>query len=256
MISPILKRCCGLDVHKDSITATLLKEGSKGKIIKAVKEFGTFKEDVLKMKQWLIKEKCEAVGMESTGIFWSPIYDTLHEELKVSLVNARTIKNVPGRKTDVLDSEWLAELLRCGLLKPSFIPSKELGNLRMKTRYRISILKQYQAEKNRVTKVLETAGIKLGNVAIDIFGLSGLLILNDLLEGSKSALEIAQSSSKRLKADTLQIAKAIDGNLDNDKKYLLNEMKKHLEWLARKLMKLNEEILSSIEPYKEEWKLI
>lgn len=256
MISPILKRCCGLDAHKNSIAATLLKEGRQGKITKTVKEFGTFKEDVIKMKQWLIKEKCEAVAMESTGIFWSPIYDILHEELKVSVVNARNIKNVPGRKTDVLDSEWLAELLRCGLLKPSFIPSKELRNLRMKTRYRVAILKQYQAEKNRVTKVLEAAGIKLGNVASDIFGLSGLLILKDLLEGSKNVLEIAQSSGKRLRADTVQIAKAIDGNLDNDKKFLLNEMKNHLEWIARKLMKLNEEILVSMEPYKEEWKLI
>jgi transposase len=126
----------------------------------------------------------------------------------------------------------------------------------MKTRYRFSILKQYQAEKNRVTKVLEAAGIKLGNVASDIFGQSGLLILKDLLEGSKNMLEIAQSSGKRLRADTMQIAKAIDGNLDNDKKFLLNEMKKHLEWLARKLMKLNDEILFSIEPYKEEWQLI
>ena len=188
--------------------------------------------------------------------FGLPYTDILHEELKVSVVNARNIKNVPGRKTDVLDSEWLAELLRCGLLKPSFIPSKELRNLRMKTRYRVAILKQYQAEKNRVTKVLEAAGIKLGNVASDIFGQSGLLILNDLLEGKKNVLEIAQSRGKRLRADTVQIAKAIDGNLDNDKKYLLNEMKKHLEWLARKLMKLNEEILFSMEPYKKEWKLI
>ena len=256
MISPILKRCCGLDVHKDSIAATLLKEGRQGKITKTVKEFSTFKEDVIKMKKWLIKEKCEAVCMESTGVFWSPVYDILHGELDVRIVNARSVKNVPGRKTDVLDSEWLAELLRCGLLKSSFIPSKELRNLRMKTRYRVAILKQYQAEKNRVTKVLEVAGIKLGNVASDIFGQSGLLILNDLLEGSKSALEIAQSSGKRLRADTVHIAKAIDGDLDNDKKFLLNEMKKHLEWLARKLMKLNDEILFSIEPYKEEWKLM
>ena len=256
LISPIVKRCCGLDVHKNSITATLLKEGSKGKITKKVKEFGTFKEDVIKMKQWLIKEKCEAVAMESTGIFWSSIYDTLHKELKVSVVNARNIKNVPGRKTDVLDSEWLAELLRCGLLKPSFIPSKELRNLRMKTRYRVAILKQYQAEKNRVTKVLESAGIKLGSVASDIFGVSGQLILKDLLEGGKNVSEIAQSSGKRLRADSVQIAKAIDGDLDNDKKYLLTEMRKHLEWLARKMIKLDEEILISIEPYKEEWQLI
>lgn len=256
MISPILKRCCGLDVHKDSITATLLKEGSQGKITKKVKEFGTYKEDVLKMKQWLIKEKCEAVCIESTGIFWSPIYDILHEELKVSIVNARNVKNVPGRKTDVLDSEWLAELLRCGLLKPSFIPSKQLRNLRMKVRYRVSVLKQYQAEKNRVTKVLESAGIKLSTIASDAFGASGLLILKDLLEGSKNVLEIAQTSGKRLKADTVRIAQAIDGDLDNDKKFLLNEMKKHLEWLARKMMKLNDEILSSIEPYKNEWQLI
>ncbi|MEW6003646.1 MAG: IS110 family transposase [Nitrospirota bacterium] len=256
MISSILKRCCGLDVHKKSIIATLLKEGNEGKISRKVKEFGTFKEDVMKMKQWLIKEKCEAVAMESTGIFWFPLYDLLHEELKVSVVNARNIKNVPGRKTDVLDSEWLAELLRCGLLKPSFIPSKQLRNMRLKIRYRVAILKQYQAEKNRVMKVLEAAGIKLSSVASDIFGVSGLLILKDLLEGSKNVLEIAQSRGKRLKADTLQIAKAIDGNLDNDKKFLLNEMIKHLQWLARKIMKLNDEILSDIEPFKKECQLI
>lgn len=256
MISPILKRCCGLDVHKNSITATLLKEENEGKITKKVKEFSTFKDDVMKMKKWLIKEKCESIAMESTGIFWSPLYDLLHEELKVSVVNARNIKNVPGRKTDVLDSEWLAELLRCGLLKPSFIPSKELRNLRLKVKYRVAILKQYQAEKNRIMKILEAAGIKLGSVASDIFGVSGLLILKDLLEGGKNVLEIAQSSGKRLKADTLQIAKAIDGDLDNDKKFLLNEMKKHLEWLAKKMMKLNVEILFNIEKFKEEWQLI
>jgi len=256
LISPILKRCCGLDVHKKSIMATLLKEGSQGKITKTTKEFGTFKNDVMKMKQWLLKEKCESVAMESTGIFWSSIYDLLHEELELSVVNARNVKKVPGRKTDVLDSEWLAELLRCGLLKPSFIPSKELRNLRMKARYRFSVLKQYQAEKNRVTKVLEAAGIKLGSVASDIFGVSGLLILKDLLEGNKNLLAIAQTSGKRLKADKVQIAQAIDGDLDNDKKFLLNEMKRHLDWLARKLMKLNNEILGSIEPYKKEWQLL
>ncbi len=256
MISPILKTCCGLDVHKKFITATLLKEDKYGKVNKKTKEFGTFKEDILKLKDWLKKEKCQSAAIESTGVLWSPIYDILNEELKVNIVNAKNMKNVPGRKTDILDSEWLAELLRCGLLKPSFIPSKGLRNLRMKTRYRMAILKQYQAEKNRVIKVLESAGIKLSCVASDVFGFSGSLILKDLLEGKKTIFEIAEGSGKRLKADTLEIARSIDGNLDEDKKFLLSEMIKHIEWLERKLTKLSEEILLSIEPYKEEWQLL
>jgi len=208
------------------------------------------------MKDWLLEEGCKDVAIESTGVFWFPIYDILNEELKMSVVNAKHIKNVPGRKTDINDSEWIAELLRCGLLKSSFIASKELRNLRMKTRYRVSIVKEYQAEKNRIAKILEAAGVKLGNVASDIFGYSGMLILKDLLEGKKTTLQIALSSGKRLKADAIEISKAIDGNLDRDKKFLLNEMISNLIWLKRKIDALDEGILLSIEPYKQEWQLL
>ncbi|WP_052567569.1 IS110 family transposase [Candidatus Magnetobacterium casense] len=152
----LLKGCAGLDVHKKVVVCTVLKECEDGKLVKDTREYATFRHNLKKLASWLKKEEVEMAVMESTGIYWRTVYDVLEEEeLKVMVVNAQHVKKVPGRKTDVSDSQWLAELSRCGLLRASFIPPRDMRQLRLLTRYRRKLSEIIAGEKNRLQKVLE-----------------------------------------------------------------------------------------------------
>jgi len=184
MIEPIVKRIAGLDVHKMVVVGTVLIEEEDGSIKQETREFGTFKRDRRQMCQWLKGHEVELVAMESTGIYWKSIYATLERaEILAYVVNARHVKNVPGRKTDVSDSQWLASLARVGLLRPSFIPTKDLRELRIISRQRMKINQTLSAEKNRLNKVLDDAGIRLGGVASDIDGVSAQKIIEGIILG-------------------------------------------------------------------------
>src|SRR5437868_5495654 len=166
----IYPHCCGLDIHKRNVTACLICPDAHGTPTKTIRSFGTMTEDLLALSDWLAASGCTHVAMESTGVYWKPIYNLLEDRFQLLLVNARHIKTVPGRKTDVRDCEWIADLLRHGLLKPSFVPDRRERELRELTRYRSSLVRERTAEVNRLQKTLEGANIKLAAVASDLMG--------------------------------------------------------------------------------------
>jgi transposase len=192
-MNPILDVCCGLDVHKDSIVACLLKTEStkinnpnKEMGVTEIRTFSTFPESLEELKKWLESEKCRHVAMESTGVYWFPVYETLEDafdgEIQILVTNARHMRNVPGRKTDVKDAEWIANLLCCGLLRGSFIPDKEVRELRDLTRYRKHVVQDITKQKNRIEKSLQKYGFKLSTFMSDILCISGRNIINLLVE--------------------------------------------------------------------------
>jgi transposase len=169
----LIERAAGLDVHKETVVASVMGSGIK----KETKTFATMTNDLIRLKQWLKERGITHVAMESTGVYWKPIFNILEDTFEVMLVNARHVKNVPGRKTDVKDSEWLCKLLRSGLITGSFIPPKEIRELRDLTRYKKKLIQAVASEKQRIEKILEDANIKLSSIASDIFGVSGIIII-------------------------------------------------------------------------------
>src|SRR5216683_6815047 len=190
--------CCGLDVHLKTVVACLLKVVGQ-KVHKQVRVFKTMTQDILALSDWLQAEDCTHVGMESTGVYWKPIYNLLEGHFELLVVNAQHMKAVPGRKTDVHDAEWIADLLQHGLLKPSFIPDRDQRDLRDLTRTRTSLIDERSAAVQRLQKVLEDANIKLGGVATDVMGVSGRAILAALLEGTAEPAEMAELARGKLR---------------------------------------------------------
>jgi transposase len=183
----ILYPCCaGLDVHAKTVVACLIKEGKR-----RTRTYSTLTDDLLTLLDWLVAEECPPVAIESTGVYWRPVFNLLEGPLEVILVNARHIKAVPGRKTDVKDSEWLAELLRHGLLKASFIPPVEIRELRELTRYRQTLVKDQAAIANRIQRIIESGNIKLGQVVSNCLGVSGRRMLRALANGERDGENIA-----------------------------------------------------------------
>lgn len=257
MISAIAKSVAGLDIHKAIIVCTLLREDSKGQPVKTTKEYKTFRHDIHRLAKWLKASDVELVVMESTGVYWKQTYEALEEEeLKVYVVNARYVKNVPGRKTDVMDSEWLAELGRCGLLKPSFIPPRDFRELRLLIRYRRKLKAVLSAERNRLHKHLEVAGIKLSCVVSKIDGVSALRMIEAVLEG-KEPKEIVGLAVGRLKKKKKALLKAFEGYELSDRiQSLMEGILKHIRWLEIRLNEIDMQVVAAMEPYKEEWCLL
>src|SRR5712692_3227150 len=187
--------CGGLDVHAKTVVACLIKQGKK-----QIRTFATMTDELLQLADWLSSAGCTHVAIESTGVYWKPVFNILEGLLAVILVNARHIKAVPGRKTDVRDCEWLADLLRHGLLKASFIPPVEIRELRELTRSQQTLVTEHTAVANRRQKLLESANIKLGQVASDVLGLSGRLMLRALAEGEQEAATLAELAQGKLKS--------------------------------------------------------
>src|SRR5215216_6124239 len=177
LMDVVYERCCGLDVHKRTVVACLLTPGPQGQPQKAVRTFGTMTGDVLALAEWLAAAGCSHVAMEGTRVYWQPIWNLLEDRFVLLLVNARHVKAVPGRKTDVKDAEWLADLLRYGLLAGSFVPDREQRELREVTRYRTALLRERAATANRLQKTLEAANLKLASVVTDITGKSSRAML-------------------------------------------------------------------------------
>src|SRR5215471_4622689 len=181
----LYQRCCGIDLHKKMIVACLLMCTAQG-VQKEIQTFGTMLQDLYRLRDWLKANACEAVAMESTGVFWKPIWNVLEGELELLLVNAKHIKAVPGRKTDIKDAEWIADLLQHGLLRASFVPARPQRELRDVTRYRSSLAADRARLVNRIQKTLEDTNIKLASVATDITGKSGRAILAAMHAGEQN----------------------------------------------------------------------
>jgi transposase len=190
---------CGLDVHKKRVVACLLTSPSVGEVVRTVRTFGTMTEDLLALSDWLAAANWTHVAMESTGVYWKPIWNLLEDDFSLLLINPRDIKAVPGRKTDITDAEWIADLLRHGLLRGSYVPDRPQRELRELTRYRTSLVRERTAQANRLQKTLEEANIKLASVATDILGPSGREMLQALVAGATDAAAHAQRSKGLLR---------------------------------------------------------
>src|SRR5215475_1857142 len=220
---------CGLDVHQATVVACLLIVLSSGKVHKQVRTFGTTTRELVSLREWLLSEGCTHVAMESTGVYWKPVYAVLVGTLQLVVANAQHIKKVPGRKTDVKDAEWIADLLCHGLLRPSFVPPAPIRELRDLTRYRRKLVESQTAERNRLLKLLETANIKLASVATDVFGVSGRLMLRALIEGKATTQEMAELAKGLLRKKIPQLETALEGKLEEHHRFLLKLQLERLE---------------------------
>jgi len=251
-----IQRGCGLDVHQATIVACLLIVLADGKVKKQMRRFGTTTRELLALGDWLQAEGCTHVAMESTGVYWKPVYAILEGTFEIIVANAQRVKNVPGRKTDVKDAEWIADLLLHGLLKPSFVPPKPIRELRDLTRYRRKLVESRSDERNRLQKVLETANIKLASVASDVFGVSGTLMLEALAEGQDTPAEMAELAKGRLRDKIPQLEPALEGRMEEHHRYLLKLQLRRMRDLNKDLAELEAHIREKLQPYQKELELL
>jgi transposase len=235
-------RCSALDVHKKKLVASVILSQPQGEPVQEVRTFGTMTEEILAMADWLLAHGVTIVAMESSGVYWKPVYNLLEGLFDLVVVNAQHYKAVPGKKTDVKDAEWLADLLRHGLLKSSFIPDRPQRELRELTRYRVSVVRERAAEANRIQKTLEGANIKLSSVASDILGRSGRDMLAALVAGQKDAAALAQLARGRLREKIPQLEQALVGRFGPHQRFLLARQMAHLDDLEGLLEELGQEI--------------
>lgn len=239
--------CAGLDVHKKTVVACRIKaEGSKP-VRREVKTFSTMTRSLLALNDWLSEWGCTHVAMESTGEYWKPIFNVLEANFSVLLVNAQHVKRVPGRKTDVQDAEWLADLLQHGLLKASFIPPAPQRDLRDLTRYRTTLVQEHTRVINRVQKVLEGANIKLSSVASDSLGVSGRAMLKGLIEGQEDPAALAELAKGRLRNKKADLKQALTGFFRPHHRFLLSHLLVHIDFLETQLSQLSDQIAQLIE---------
>jgi transposase len=249
----IIERGCGLDVHKETVVACIMGTGVR----KEIRTYTTMTNDLLRLKGWLQETGITHVAIESTGVYWKPVFNILEDNVEVILVNARHVKNVPGRKTDVQDSEWLCRLLRSGLLKGSFIPPRGIRELRDLTRYKRKLIQTIVAEKQRVEKVLEDANIKLSSIASDTFGVSGKKIIEELIRGELKAQEMAELSKGRLRSKREHLKEALVGEVREHHKFMIKVSLKHIRAMEKILLGVERKIREKIErDYKEEDELL
>jgi transposase len=250
-MEPIVERCCGLDVHQATVVACLLVGRAHQKPRREVRSFGTKTRELMQLRDWLRDNNCTHIGMEATGIYWKPVYAVLEDDFEVVVGNAHHIKNVPGRKTDVKDSEWIADLLRHGLIAKSFVPPKPIRELRELTRYRRKLVESRSAERNRLQKLLETANIKLASVASDVFGVSGMAMLKALVRNDSTPQEMAQLAKKRLRQKLADLELALEGKVEEHHRFVLEIQLRRLEQLDEHIAKLDERIDLKLAPYRE-----
>ncbi len=251
-MEPIIERCCGLDVHQASVVACLLVGAPDKRPKKENRTFGTTTRELMELRDWLHENECAHVGMEATGIYWKPVHAVLEDDFEVIVGNAHHIKNVPGRKTDVKDSEWIADLLRHGLIAKSFVPSKPLRELRDLLRYRRKLVEGRSAERNRLHKLLETANIKLATVISDIFGVSGLAMLKALLRNDATPAQMAQLAKKKMRKKIPELELALEGRVEDHHRFLLEMQLARIEQLDEHVAKLDARIDTKLAPYREQ----
>jgi transposase len=252
----LVERGCGLDVHQATVVACLLIVLGSGKVHKQVRTFGTTTRELVSLREWLLAEGCTHVAMESTGVYGKPIYAILEGAFEIVVANAQHVKKVPGRKTDVKDAEWIADLLCHGLLRASFVPPKPIRELRDLTRYRRKLVESRSAERNRLLKVLETANIKLASVVSDVFGASGRLMLLALAEGIDTAQQMAQLAKKQLRKKIPELQLALEGKVEEHHRFLLSVQLHRLAAVEKDLAIVEQRIQEKLKPYAAEVTLL
>ena len=247
----IYERCSGLDVHKRTITACVLK-WLGGAWQKEIRQFGTMTKDLLALSDWLVREGCTHVAMESTGVYWKPVYNILEGQFELLVVNAQHLKAVPGRKTDVRDAEWIAELLAHGLLRGSFVPPPNVREVRELTRYRTSLVGDCARTINRLQKVLEGANIKLASVVSDVRGVSARQMLESLVAGERDTKQLANLAKGRLKEKREQLVEALSGRLQPHQSFLIAEHLAQIDYLEGAIERLSRQIEEKLRPFEQE----
>jgi len=253
----LVERGCGIDVHKKILVATVLGAG----LVEQTRTFESFTESIEELRDWLKSCGVTHIAMESTGVYWKPVFNILENDFEIILVNARHIKNVPGQKTDKKDSKWIAKLLLSGLLKGSFIPPKSIRELRDLTRYRRKVVGSISSEKNRLQKILEDANIKLSSVVSSMNGATAIKIITALIEGEDDISELVKYRHGKMRASKEELAKALRGSLSEHHRFMLStirlsikereailhEIDKRIEsHLRATSMELDSELLQSI----------
>jgi transposase len=253
----VYARCCGLDVHLKTVVACVLLTQQDGRVVRKTHTFQTMIADLLALRDWLDEWGVTHVAMESTGVYWRPVYNVLEDEQRtLLLVNAQHVKNVPGRKTDLKDAEWLADLLRHGLLRPSFVPPQPIRALRELTRYRSTLLRERTAEVNRLQKTLEGANIKWGAVASDILGVSGRDMLGALLGGEQDPEVLAELARGKLRAKLPELRRALEGRVQPYHVLLIGQILAHIDFLEESIATVQEAITQRVEPFQEDLRLM
>jgi len=251
----VVERCCGLDVHKDTVVACVRTPGKGGRHSE-VRTFGTMTTDLLALRDWLVAEGVTLVGMESTGVYWKPPFYVLEDAMECWVLNARHLRNVPGRKTDVADAEWICSLVEHGLVRPSFVPPKEIRELRDLTRYRKAQIDERGREAQRLDKVLQDAGIKLSSVATDILGKSGRDMLVALCSGTRDPEVLAELARGKLRKKIPLLRQALEGRFTSHHRLIVEKILAKLDFLDETIEELSDEIDRVIAPFGAEVELL
>jgi len=247
----VYERCAGLDVHKKTVVVCRMVPDEANGWQTEIRTFGTMTDDLLRLSDWLRAGAVTQVAMESTGVYWKPVFNILESDFEVILVNAKHIKFVPGRKTDVKDAQWIAELLQHGLLKGSFIPEAPQRELRELVRYRTHLIDERTREVNRVHAVLEDANLKLSSVATDIMGVSAREMLAAIIAGKDDPAALAQLAKARMRPKIAELERALTGHIKDSHRLLLSLHLEHIDDLNAKLQRLAEEIAKLLPPFDE-----
>jgi len=252
-VDVIVERCAGLDVHKKTVMACVRQPGEGGERVSLRREFSTFTGELRKLRDWLASEGVTQVAMEATGIYWRPVWYVLEEMKGVELLlaNAQHVKNVPGRKTDAKDAEWLAQLLECGLLRGSFIPTPVMQRLRDLTRYRNKLVEDRAREVQRVQKVLEDAGIKIDSVISDVMGKSSRQMIEALIAGERNPVVLAEMSKARMRAKIPDLQLALVGRFGQHHALMARAHLDHIDHLDELIARLDQEVDKEMVPFAE-----
>lgn len=248
----VVKVGCGLDVHRSSITATVMKSDDNLE----TREFTAYTSSLKSLRDWCKEEGVTHIAMESTGVYWKPVFNVLEEDFEILLVNARHVKNVPGHKTDKKDSRWLSKLLLSGLLKGSFIPTCDIRNLRDLVRYRKKVVGQAASEKNRIIKILEDANIKLSSVLTNLDGAVGTKIINSLIDGVTDVEELMKFYHKKIKTDKEEFRLALEGKITEHHRFMLRIHKNSIADKERLIKEIDAQIDVATKEYQVEIELL
>jgi transposase len=245
----LIERCAGLDVHQASVVATVRVPGERSRLV-VTETFGTMAADLLALRDWLHAYGVTHVALESTGVYWKPVYYVLEDAFTLLLINMQRLKHVPGRKTDVRDSDWWAQLLECGLLTGSFVPPPPIRELRDLTRYRLQQVRERAREVNRLCKVLEDSGVKLTSVLTDVMGVSGRAMVTALIQGTTDPAVIAELARGRLRQKLPELRRALAGRFRRHHAFLAEQIFAKIDFLDETLARLNAEIDARLVPFE------
>jgi transposase len=252
----VVERCAGLDVHKDTVVACVRTPGPDGRRVEQVRTFGTMTVELLALRDWLAALGVRLVGMESTGVYWKPPFYVLEDQVECWLLNARHLRNVPGRKTDVADAQWICQLVEHGLVRPSFVPPKPIRELRNLTRYRRAQIEERTREAQRLDKVLQDAGVKLSSVASDPLGVSGRRMLEALVGGTRDPEVLAELARGKLRAKLPALRQALQGRFGAHHGLLVGQILAKLDFLDEAIAALSAEIDRVIAPFEPQVALL